>query len=154
MEGGQGMRATLAVLPVVHGHQGSDRRTIDMRLKERLEDGFDVFALGGEIDMHYAPTLRELFRAKLRARCPALILDFGDVQFIDSTGLATIIEYRRDAAQHGGIVCIAHLNSAVAPVFEVVRLDLVLAILPSVADAVAGLKSGQIKAPLPDEAAA
>jgi anti-sigma B factor antagonist len=122
-----------------------------MRLKEHVEEGIDVFALGGEIDMHFAPVLRDLLRSKLEQSCPALILDFTDVQFIDSRGIAAILEYRRDAARHGGVVCLAHLSAAIRPIIEVVRLDRVLAVLPSVADAVAGLKSGQITAPA-DEA--
>ena len=125
-----------------------------MRLRERTEEGFDVLALSGEIDMHFAPVLRDLLREKCQHACRALILDFTDVQFIDSRGLAAIVEYRRDAAKHGGLVCIAHLSPAVEPIFEVVRLDSILAILPTVADAVAALKSGELKPPVPNEAAA
>jgi len=81
-----------------------------MRLKESHEDGVVIFALSGAIDLHYAPTLRSLFQSKLNERCPALIVDLSAVDFIDSTGLATLIEYHRDAGAHGGIFSLAGIN--------------------------------------------
>ena len=73
-----------------------------MRLKERHEDGVTIFALSGAIDLHYVPTLRSLFQSKLKERCPALIVDLSALDFIDSTGLATLIEYHRDAGMPQG----------------------------------------------------
>ena len=78
-----------------------------MRLRELVEDGIEIFALQGEIDLHYAPVLRSLLQNKIKARCPSLILDLSAVDYIDSTGLATIIEYFRDAAEYGGVLCLA-----------------------------------------------
>jgi anti-anti-sigma factor len=58
-----------------------------MRLKESVQDGIEVFALEGEIDFHYAPVLRSLFQAKIKAQAPALVLDLAGVDYIDSTVL-------------------------------------------------------------------
>lgn len=119
-----------------------------MRLKESVE-GVDVFTLGGEIDLHYAPVLRSLFLAKIKARCRALILDLSDVTFIDSSGLAAIIEYFRDAVDHQGVLCLAGLNESLQTTFEIVKLDKVIPIFPSVAEAKAALKEGAVHPPGP-----
>ena len=92
-----------------------------MRLKERHEDGVTIFALSGAIDLHYVPTLRSLFQSKLNERCPALIVDLSAVDFIDSTGLATLIEYHRDAGAHGGIFSLAAINPSLKAIFDVVQ---------------------------------
>jgi len=92
-----------------------------MRLKESHENGVVIFALSGAIDLHYAPTLRALFQSKLNKRCPALVVDLTAVDFIDSTGLATLIEYHRDAAAHGGVFSLAGVNPNLKAIFDVVQ---------------------------------
>ena len=125
-----------------------------MRLKERHEDGVIIFALSGAIDLHYAPTLRSLFQSELNERFPALIVDLSAVDFIDSTGLATLIEYHRDAGAHGGIFCLAGINPNLKAIFDVVQFDKVLKIFPTVAEARVAIKHGQVPPYRADEPAA
>ena len=118
-----------------------------MRLKESIEEGIDVFALQGEIDLHYAPVLRSLFQAKLKRRTPALILELSNVGYIDSTGLAAIMEYFRDAARHAGILCLVGLNQNLKSIFEMVKLDKAIPMFGTVTEATAALKQGSLGAP-------
>jgi anti-sigma B factor antagonist len=120
-----------------------------MRLKEQVEDGIDVFQLEGEIDLHYAPVLRSLLQSKVHARCRALVLDLKGVSFIDSSGLAAVIEYFRDSGECGGVLCLSGLNDTLKTIFEIVRLDKVIPIFASRADAIAALKSGSVMPPTP-----
>jgi anti-sigma B factor antagonist len=108
-----------------------------VRLKESVQEGVDVFALEGEIDFHFAPVLRQMLQSKLTGRCPALVLDFTAVDFIDSRGIAAILEYLRDCAEYGGRIALAALNSNVKPIIDIVRLDKVMPIFATVAQAVA-----------------
>ena len=112
-----------------------------MRLKELVEDGVHVFALEGEIDLHFAPVLRDMLQAKLKSHCPALILDFEDVDFIDSRGIAAIIEYYRDSAEYGGRICLAALSPEVRPIIETVKLETVMPVCLTVAEAIIAMKS-------------
>ncbi|HJT81917.1 MAG TPA: STAS domain-containing protein [Chthoniobacterales bacterium] len=112
-----------------------------MRLKEVVQDGVDVFALEGEIDLHFSPVLRELFQGRLREKCPALVLDFSGVQFIDSRGIATILEYLRDCGEYGGRVCLAALSPEVKPIFDTVRLASVMPIFMTVPEAISSMKN-------------
>ena len=118
-----------------------------MRLKESSDGGFDVFTLEGEIDLHYAPALRSLLQSKIKSRCGALILDLSRVTFIDSSGLAAIVEYFRDAADHTGVLCLTGLNETLRTIFEIVRLDTVVPIFRTREDAVAALCEGRIQPP-------
>src|SRR5436305_2210969 len=115
-----------------------------MRLKERHEDGVTIFALSGAIDLHYVPTLRSLFQSKLNERCRALVVDLSAVDFIDSTGLSTLIEYHRDSGEGGGVFCLAGINPNLKAVFDVVQFEKVLSIFPSVAEAKAAIKRGEV----------
>jgi len=118
-----------------------------MRLKELTEDGIDVFLLEGEIDLHYAPVLRALLQAKVHAGCRELVMDLSGVSFIDSSGLAAIIEYFRDSAEFEGVLCLAGLSEMLRTIFEIVRLDKVIPIFESRADAIAALKAGTVAPP-------
>jgi anti-sigma B factor antagonist len=94
-----------------------------MQLHEFTEDGIEVLQLSGEIDLHYAPVLRTLLKGKARNRCPALVVEMSRVEFIDSSGLAALIEYLRDAAEFGGQFCIAGVTGPVRHIFDVVQLE-------------------------------
>jgi anti-sigma B factor antagonist len=118
-----------------------------MRLKEIVDDGIDVFALEGEIDLHYAPVLRSLLQSKISDHCRALVLDLSGVTFIDSSGLAAIIEYFRDSGDCDGVLCLAGMNDTLQTVFEIVRLDKVIPIFASRAEAIVALKAGTVAPP-------
>jgi anti-anti-sigma factor len=112
-----------------------------MRLKERMEGGVTVFALTGEIDFHFAPVLRAMLQAKIKKKCPALILDFSDVQFIDSRGIAVILECLRDVGLYGGRIGLAALHPDVKPIVDTVRLETVMPIFVSVGEGVESMSA-------------
>ena len=63
-----------------------------MQISERTEDAVPVVSITGDIDLESSPQLRTFLRAKIAQKTPKLLLDFGGVNYIDSSGLATLIE--------------------------------------------------------------
>ena len=118
-----------------------------MRLKESIEDGIPILRMEGEIDLHYAPVLRDLLQSKIKEQCPALVLDLTDVDFIDSAGLAAIVEYFRDASRYEGVLCVTGLNENLRTVFQIVRLDRIIPVFPANAEAVTALREGPVQPP-------
>jgi anti-anti-sigma factor len=116
-----------------------------MRLQESVEQGIDVFGLEGEIDFHYAPVLRTLLQGKVKQRTHSLILDLAEVDYIDSSGMAAIIEYFRDTTKQGGILCLAGMKPNLESLFKVVGLSGAIAAFPTVQEAAATLKSGTLQ---------
>ena len=119
-----------------------------MKLHESRERDVAIFHLEDEIDLHYAPALRSLFQAKASQRCPALVVDLSGVPFIDSTGIAVLLEYLRDASDFGGKFCVAASTDHVRHVFEIVRLDEVLPIFESTAAAVTAMANDTMPLPV------
>ena len=119
---------------------------ITMRLHEYKERNVNVLELEGEMDMHFAPVLRQLLSVKSETQCPALLLDMSAVEFIDSTGLAVILEYLRDATTYQGRFCIGGVSKNLLTIFETVRLDRAMPIFREVAAAKRALLSGRIPA--------
>ena len=94
-----------------------------MRIEKRHRSAATVLRPEGEIDLHTTPALRAELQACAAEGTPCLLLDFGGVRYIDSGGLAALIEYLKGAAAFGGKLGIFGVPENVLAVFELVRLD-------------------------------
>ena len=110
-----------------------------MQARELMEDGVQILQLEGDIDLHSSRDLRTLLAEHAKARRPAVLLDLTGVRYMDSSGLATIVEYARQAQSFRGKLALAGLNERVRTVFELVRLHEFLSIYGSIAEARAAL---------------
>ena len=99
-----------------------------------------VLNLTGEIDLQHSPELRKILQGKLKAKCMGLIIDFSGVEYIDSSGLATLVEYRRDSQKYNGQFSLASLSTRVRTIFELVRLNEIIPIHPTLGEALAAFK--------------
>ncbi len=77
--------------------------------------------------------------ASSRPKPPALVADFSGVQYIDSSGLATLVEYVRDSKAYGGKIALFGLQPKVKMVFELVRLNELFTIADSRESALAAV---------------
>jgi anti-anti-sigma factor len=100
-----------------------------------------VLHLKGELDFHQAPALRSVL-GKSAARRPALILELGELSHIDSTGIAVLLEYLRDATESGSTFCIANPSEHVRRVFEIVQIHQAICIFDDVEQAKSALRRG------------
>jgi anti-sigma B factor antagonist len=112
-----------------------------MQITERTEQNIPVVAITGDIDLETSPQLRDFLRPKSSAKTPALLLDFSGVNYIDSSGLATLIEYFQAVQGFKGKLALASLSPRVKNVFEIVRLEQIFAIHPDVPTALSALKA-------------
>ena len=115
-----------------------------MQLKEATHEGIDVFALRGDIDLHFAPALRSVLQAKINERCPALIVDLAQVSFIGSIGLSVLMEYIRDCGQYGGVLCLCGLSDELKEIFQIVRLDRTIPMFATVDEAANAICNGEV----------
>ena len=106
-----------------------------MQAREFEEDGLSIIALAGEIDLACSPELREILDVHAKARRSALILDFAKVSYVDSSGLATLVEYVRKVQDFGGKLALATVNTRVRTILDLVRLSEIFPIFPTVAEA-------------------
>ncbi len=94
-----------------------------MDIKVTQEDGTTTLAPKGEIDLHASPKLREALHEQAQNKTPVLLTDFSGVAYIDSSGLATLVEYVRDSKSFNGKFALYALQPKVKMVFELVRLN-------------------------------
>lgn len=110
-----------------------------MQIEKSEAGGLTTLKLGGEIDLHASPALRAELQKCARAKVPALLLDFSAVDYIDSSGLATLIEYVRESATFSGRLALFGLRKKVRTIFDLVRLNELFVIGGTAEEAAAAL---------------
>ena len=95
-----------------------------MHFTSFLENGQLTVALTGEIDHHCAKGYIQAIAAKIEAYTPQLcILDFGEVSFVDSSGIAVVINALRNMTQIEGRLVLTGINSQPMRVFRASGID-------------------------------
>jgi anti-sigma B factor antagonist len=107
-----------------------------MEFHETANGPITILHIKGEIDLHHSPGLRSFLQSKIKDKCPALVVNFRDVAYIDSSGLATFVEYYQGCRSFSGKIVLAEMNQRVKSVFDLVRLGEVFPILANLEEAV------------------
>jgi stage II sporulation protein AA (anti-sigma F factor antagonist) len=95
-----------------------------MQFTSYLEEGHLTIALTGEIDHHCARRYIQSIAAKIEAYTPAVcILDFKEVSFVDSSGIAVVINALRSMAQIEGTLMLTGIGVQPMKVFRASGLD-------------------------------
>jgi anti-sigma B factor antagonist len=102
-----------------------------------LPDAPNVLPLEGEIDLHVSPRVAASLGALIEQKPPRLVVDLSAASYIDSSGLAVLIEGMQNVEAYGGKLVLAGLQEKVRPIFEMARLDQVFIIFPHVDAALA-----------------
>ena len=110
-----------------------------MQTREHTDKGLQVLVIEGEIDLACSPDLRAILHGYAKKKAPVVLVDFQKVTYVDSSGLATLVEYVRLAQPFGGKFGLAHVSDRVRTIFELVRLTEFLPIYPTLAEARAAL---------------
>ena len=104
-----------------------------MHLTSYLQDGQLTVALTGEIDHHCAKKYITAISGKIEAYTPKIcILDFQDVQFMDSSGIAVAINTMRMMKKIQGKLLLTGLNKQPLKVFRTSGVDKLIEIKETV----------------------
>ena len=95
-----------------------------MHFTSFLENGQLTVALTGEIDHHCAKGYIQAIAAKIEAYTPQLcVLDFGEVSFVDSSGIAVVINALRFMTQIEGRLVLTGIGNQPLRVFRASGID-------------------------------
>lgn len=100
-----------------------------------------VVAVSGEVDVYSAPALKDNLTELLQSGVTSVIVDLGNVAFLDSTGLGALVEARAATSEAGGSLALVCNHERILKLFTITGLDGVFAIHPTVDDAVQALSA-------------
>jgi anti-sigma B factor antagonist len=102
----------------------------------RYQGDAALVTVRGEIDLHNSPELRTALLNMLNERQPKkLILNLGQVPYMDSSAIAVLVEALQKLRKTGGKIYLTQLQPRVKGLLEIARLDSIFAIVASDEDA-------------------
>lgn len=99
------------------------------------KQGYHIVILTGEIDLESSPQARKILLDTVD-HSAKLLIDMASVTYIDSSGIATLVEAFQRAKKQGKHVAFICLSPAVVRVLSLARLDKVFAIHTDVESAI------------------
>ena len=95
-----------------------------MQFTSFLQDDHLTVALTGEIDHHCAKGYIQSIAAKIEAYTPSVcVLDFKEVSFVDSSGIAVVINALRSMTQIEGTLMLSGSREQPMKVFRASGVD-------------------------------
>jgi anti-sigma B factor antagonist len=92
------------------------------------DDNHVLLRVYGDVTIHTSPRLREQLKPLLNASIREIRVALDHVSFMDSSGIATLVEGLQWARQTGGHFILSGLSENVRDVFELAKLDTVFEI--------------------------
>lgn len=92
----------------------------------------------GEIDLHNSPDLRaQVMRLLEQTKSKKLILNLGDVPYMDSSAIAVLVEALQRLRKLSGAVYLTNLQPRVKGLLEIARLETIFNVCADEAAALA-----------------
>lgn len=107
-----------------------------MSLRVETKNGLTVCYAEGEIDINTSPSIKKSFDKLISSRTPKIIVNLTKVTYVDSSGLATLVEILKNMRSYGGRLRLSNMSSKVKSLFEITKLEKLFEIIANEEDAI------------------
>jgi stage II sporulation protein AA (anti-sigma F factor antagonist) len=126
---------------VIHEIQGG----FNLNIAFKVIDNTTVAYINGDIDHHNAARLRDSLDKKIeRGRLKSLVLDFSQVNFMDSSGIGMIIGRYKLLLRQNGRLCVCSMGQSVGRIFELSGLGKIIPAYKTPEEAAKNLKLSKL----------
>lgn len=102
---------------------------MELYIETKIKNQAYIIEVQGEVDLYSSPIMREYILKTLRQqRPPILIIELSRVNYMDSSGIATLVEGLQMANEYRIKFKLVGLSPIVLEVFQLARLERVFAI--------------------------
>ena len=109
-----------------------------MQIVVRLAIGGTILDITGDIDLAHSPEMRKALLQEIKEkRTPKVFLNLEKVRYIDSSGIASLVEGLKASRDQGSRLILYGLSKTVREVMELSRLQKIFEIHDSEAQALA-----------------
>jgi anti-sigma B factor antagonist len=95
----------------------------DLSIQARTEQDAVVMDVRGEVNLRTSPTLHNELLRLVEQQPKRLIVNLAGVEYMDSSGVGTLIETKRRIDRYQGRLVLASLQPRVMGVFEITQLQ-------------------------------
>ncbi len=108
-----------------------------MKHETREQGGATVVTFEGDVDLESSPEARKVLLACIGEKRP-LLVDLSAVSYIDSSGIASLVECLQGARKAGLDLGLVAVSAAARRVLELARLEKVFTLHETLEDGLAG----------------
>ena len=94
-----------------------------MQVNTRVVSNVAIIDILGEIDLYNSPKIKDALLEKVNLGFKNIIINLGDVTYIDSSGIGTLIFCRTSLNQNSGALRIIKIRDSVKRIFELTKLN-------------------------------
>jgi anti-sigma B factor antagonist len=94
-----------------------------MAMKTETKNELTVCHIEGEIDINSSPEIKKAFSRLIAKKEPRIVINFAKVTYVDSSGLATLVEILKNMRSYGGKLRLANLSPKIKSLFEITKLE-------------------------------
>ena len=110
-----------------------------MQIKQEQKNDILVCYVIGEIDINTSPQVKKAFDKIIGDKKEKIIVNLKDVSYVDSSGLATLVEILKGLRTYGGKLKLTNLSTKIKSLFEITKLEKLFDIVPEEEEAVEAL---------------
>ncbi len=103
---------------------------MSLSIKTRKKEKTALIELQGEIDMYVSPNFRDKLLLACNKEVKEVIVDFSRVTFMDSSGVATLVEGLKWSKKEGKSFVLKNAGTNVMNALSLTKLETVFAIIP------------------------
>lgn len=115
-------------------------KEVGMKIERQQIDTCTVVVLDGRLDAHEVTAVRKTLEQALVESQGRVAVNLAQVNFIDSSGLATLVQSMKRCREQNGDLILYALQQPVRIIFELTRLDKAFAIYETESIALSTLK--------------
>lgn len=95
-----------------------------MQIALRAIQGWTILDLSGDIDLANSPAMRKALLGEIKEKhTPKVFLNLKNVRYIDSSGIASLVEGLKASRDQGSRLILYGLNKTVREVMQLSRLQ-------------------------------
>ncbi|MFC1743902.1 STAS domain-containing protein [Candidatus Riflebacteria bacterium] len=104
--------------------------------KKQKQDDLTIVKISGNIDMSSCMSLRDVLLDCVKSKVKIILLNLEKVDYMDSSGLATLVEAYQQLLGYGGNLKLAGLKPAVKELIHLAKMDQIFQVFDTVEDAI------------------
>ncbi len=107
----------------------------DIHFAGHVHDRILELPLNGQLDLYRCPDLKAEIKTNLDGGYRYLIFDLTDLNYIDSSGIGTLIQISNWMRKRGGVMLLVNTQGSVEKIFQMSKLDEFFVFRDSIVDA-------------------
>jgi len=106
--------------------------------------GIPVMKIAGEVDVYTADQLKTALNQVIVFGAKDLVIDMGEVSYIDSHGFGTLLEVTRILKSRGGSLNLASCSASIERLLRITKLDMTFGIFQNVGGAIESMTAESV----------